>query len=82
MRSPKPYTTGRIVLYTPAPGSIEANAGPEGLPAIIVRVEYPEQLCSMVNLKVFTNGPQDTLRVDVAYSQEKEANTWHWPEIK
>lgn len=87
MKSPKPYSVGRIVMYVP---HLSENVESRGnlsdlLPAIVVQdwkgnEAYQEQ--SSVNLKVFTDGPVDLWRTSVPYSEEKTPGTWPWPEIK
>jgi hypothetical protein len=87
MKSPKPYSTGRIVMYIPFATDTVAIAGnqTQPLPAVIVRdwAELPYyQEHSQVNLKVFGDGPNDLWRTSVPYDENKTPGSWHWPEIK
>jgi hypothetical protein len=82
-KSSKPYSIGRIVMYVPEGSHTpEAHNSAKVLPAIIVRTwEETSYENDEVNLKVFTDGPTDTWRTSVPYSETKEPGTWHWPEI-
>lgn len=93
MRSPKPYSIGRIILYVPTPKDIEnlsvahidANRNSTPLAAIIVNdwpglATYEEN--GVVNLQAFLDGRGTIWGTSVHYSQGKEPGTWHWPEIK
>jgi hypothetical protein len=88
MKSPKPYSVGRVVVYVPfATDYNEANGniGSSGLPAIIVNswndlTFYHDN--SQVNLKVFTDGPVDLWRCSVPYDENKTPGSWHWPAVK
>src|SRR5580693_6357452 len=89
MKSPKPYSIGRIVLYVPqaetTPKSLpETYNGVKECPAVIVEdwLAIPEyQETGKVNLKVFCDGPGEAWRTSVPYSEGKEPGTWHWPDI-
>lgn len=82
MKSPKPYSQGRIVLYVPKDELFNGNKT-SPLPAIIVRTwEDTAYENDEVNLKVFTDANGDAWRTSVPYSSDKEPGTWHWPEIK
>jgi hypothetical protein len=87
MKSPRPYSAGRIVMYVLSPlhqlYNIGNNTSP--LPAIIVNAWEGNEIYQgegKVNLKVFTDGPTDEWATSVPYSEEKTPGTWHWPEIK
>lgn len=88
MKSPKPYSVGRIVLYVPElqqgtdqPRAYHGNAT-SPLPAIIVRTwEGTSYENDEVNLKIFADAPEDAWHTSVPYSEGKEPGTWHWPEI-
>jgi len=91
MKSPKPYSVGRIVLFMPPPSSpgqpdgVESYGGNASspLPAVIVRTwENTGYQNDEINLKVFTDAPNDAWHTSVPYSEGKEPGTWHWPEIK
>jgi hypothetical protein len=69
---------GRIVVYTAERNSPEALPNNTLLmPAIITKV-WPD---GEVNLKILCDGPQNTWRSCVPYSESEEINTWHWPII-
>lgn len=77
-------------MYVPAPATPSGSA-PEDfggnstspLPAIIVRTwEETSYQNDEVNLKVFTDAGHNAWRTSVPYSEGKEPNTWHWPEVK
>jgi hypothetical protein len=88
MKSPKPYSVGRVVMYVPTDGdkqSIRGNASTSPLPAIIANAweenpYYQEQ--GQVNLKVFTDGSNDYWATSIPYDESKTPGTWHWPEVK
>ena len=88
MKSPKPYSIGRTVLYVPAseetPRSLpETYNYAKVCPAIIVATwEHTGYRNDEVNLKVICDGPGDAWRTSVPYSADMEPGTWHWPEIK
>lgn len=74
-------TVGRIVRYVPETGSPEAHNSAPVTAAVVVRT-WPEisgYKNDEVNLKVLTDGPQDTWKTSVPYSEYKEPRTWHWP---
>lgn len=86
MKSPKPYSTGRIVMYVPHLNDVTETKGNMATvyPAIIVATwEHTSYENDEVNLKVFTDGPVDIWRTSIPHDQETKApGTWHWPEIK
>ncbi|WP_315822991.1 hypothetical protein [Paraflavitalea speifideaquila] len=84
MKSPKPYSLGGTVLYVPeATDGLCSNNGAKVLPAVIVRTwENTSYESDEVNLKVFTDGEINAWRTSVPYSEGKEPNTWHWPEVE
>jgi hypothetical protein len=85
MKSPKPYSTGRTVLYVPTKDDFQA-AGGNGTspwPATIVQTwENTGYQDDEVNLKVLTDAPNDLWRTSVQFDENKTPGTWHWPEIK
>lgn len=89
MKSPKPYSLGRMVLYVPSEDDQKqmgvANKTSTPLPAIIVNdwlevASYQES--GTVNLNVLLDGVGSIWATSVHYSDGKESGTWHWPEIK
>jgi hypothetical protein len=87
MKSPKPYSIGRVVMYVPFDTDHKEAGGNVStpLPAVIVRAwdELPfYQEHSQVNLKVFTDGPVDIWRCSVPYDENKTPGSWHWLELK
>lgn len=85
MRSPKPYTVGRTVLFVPNPGQGYGGNKTSPLPATIVNAwedspQYQED--GVVNLKVHTDALEDAWETSVHYSETGEPRTWHWPPIK
>lgn len=82
MKSPKAYSKGRIILFIPKVIPLGAN-DTSPLPAIIVRTwEETAYENDEVNLKVFTDGPNNMWATSVPYSEEKTPYSWHWPETK
>lgn len=85
MRSPKPYSPGRVVLFVSKPGVGYGGNVTSPLPATIVN-DWPDspqyQEDGVVNLKVHTDALEDAWETSVHYSEGKEPGTWHWPEIK
>jgi hypothetical protein len=85
MKSPKPYSAGRIVMYVPTDKDASVIIGniTKILPAIIVRTwEETSYENDEINLKVFTDGQNNLWRTSVPYDENKAPGTWHWPEIK
>jgi len=83
MKSPKPYSVGRTVLYVPKQGENFGGNEQNVLPAIVVATwEHTGYQNDEVNLKVITDAPQNAWRTSVPFSSDKEPGTWHWPEIK
>ena len=86
-KSPRPYSTGRIVMYVSYNSDHLYQGGNDTspLPAVIVNAWegngfYQEE--GKVNLKVFTDGPADQWCTSVPYDDTKAPGTWHWPEMK
>lgn len=94
MKSPKPYSIGRIVIFVPRfsqedgmtpsrPRSYGGNAT-SPLPAVIVN-DWPDspgyQSDGIVNLKVLTDATLDAWETSIQYSDQKEPGTWHWPDV-
>jgi hypothetical protein len=82
MRSPQPYSPGRVVLYVPHDGQGYGGNFTSPLPATIVNAwpdlpGYQEE--GIVNLKVHTDALEDAWETSVHYSEGKEPRTWHWP---
>ncbi|OLD63741.1 MAG: hypothetical protein AUF65_01150 [Chloroflexi bacterium 13_1_20CM_50_12] len=81
-------SVGRIVHYVMSDGRYPG----EHRPAIIVKVWEEENPDSLVQLQVFTDGPNDYLidvpghngvawRTSVHHDETKKKQaTWHWPE--
>lgn len=85
MKSPKPYSIGRTVIFVPNKHDVlAAQNGATELPAVIVRTwEDASYENDEVNLRVFTDGDNNPLwRTSIPYSDSKEPGSWHWPEIK
>lgn len=88
MKSPRSYSSGRIVQYVPTETdklSFFDNAQTSPLPAMIVNAWeenpiYQEE--GKVNLKVFPDGKGDLWRTSIPYDENKAPGTWHWPEAK
>lgn len=74
----KSPSIGRIVNYVPTDKESEQWNGVKILPAMIVRVHAPD----MVNLKVFTDAPNNAWITSVELSANQAKRSWHWPEIK
>jgi hypothetical protein len=83
-------TEGRIIHYV-LPESRACGAD-QHRPAVIVNAHGGRLENGMVNMIVFLDGTNDfpldvhgvpaltMWATSVHYSEEKEANTWHWPE--
>jgi hypothetical protein len=83
MKSPKPVSIGRIVIYVPAAGESESHNGAQKVPAVVVRTwEETSYEDDEINLKVLCDGPHDTWRTSVPYNEDKLPGSWHWPEMK
>lgn len=83
MKSPKPYSKGRIVMYVPAEGETFSGNNTSPLAATIVQTwEETSYQNDEVNLKVHTDAPADAWVTSVPYSDAKAPRSWHWPEIK
>lgn len=90
MESPKPYSTGRIVIYVPTEQDFTelGNHSNRTSPwSAIIAHSWPEieayKKDGVVNLQVVTDGPKVFLWCTfVHYSDSMEPGTWHWPEIK
>jgi hypothetical protein len=74
----KKATIGRIVEYNMTPDDQNQAQGSlvQKVPAVIVSVHND----TLVNLKVFTDGPTDFWLTSVVFGDE--AGKWNWPEIK
>ena len=79
----KKPSIGRIVMYVPVENSKESNNGATIVPAIVVRTweEGTNYVNNECNIRVFNDGPDSTWLTSVPHSSDKEAGTWHWPEI-
>lgn len=85
MKSPKAYSIGRTVLYTPTEEDQTKVQGNRAvvLPATIVATwEHTSYENDEVNLKVLTDGEKDLWRTSVPYDETGAPGTWKWPEIK
>jgi hypothetical protein len=90
MKSPKPYSTGRIVIYIPTEADFEilgSGTNRTSPWSAIIAHSWPEieayAADGVVNLQVVTDGPKGLLwRTSVHYSDQMEPGTWHWPEVK
>ena len=80
-KSPQKPSVGLIVMYVPEVNHVEANNGAKVVPAIITRTLSNEKFENdEINLKVFSDGPVDTWRKHIPYSEDKTPCSWHWPE--
>lgn len=85
MKSPKPYSIGRVVIYTPTEEDNNIAGGNKALalPAIIVATwEHTSYENDEVNLKVLSDGFNDLWKTSVPYDETGTPGTWKWPEIK
>jgi hypothetical protein len=95
MKSPKPYSKGRVVMYVPTEEDIKAAGGNNTTPwpATIVQTwEDTGYQNDEVNLKVLTDAPNDLWKTSVPFDEGEvlgentfrppSPGSWHWPEIK
>jgi hypothetical protein len=85
MKSPKPYSIGRVVIYTPTEedNNIAGGNRATALPATIVATwEHTSYENDEVNLKVLSDGFNDLWKTSVPYDEAGTPGTWKWPEIK
>jgi hypothetical protein len=78
MSEAKKASIGRIVEYNMTPDNQNQVQGTlvQKVPAVIVSVQSD----TLVNLKVWTDGPTDLWLTSVLLGDE--AGKWNWPEIK